>query len=142
MGTRLVPTTVEHYMQASTDLPVWSDRVGTARGVVASKCAWSAVDGDVLLGCAGIMRLWPGLGYAWALLTPAGRQRPLVVTRLVRQGLAEAMQREKYHRVQADAIKKHKEACRWLEVLGFTKEGIMRRYGADGEDFVRYVRFA
>lgn len=94
-----------------------------------------------IAACYGIAVLWPGLGEAWAILTPLGKRHPLVVTRAIARALDRTMRLWRLRRVQADVSAMNSSACRWVELLGFVRESTMPRFGPHGETFYRYVRF-
>jgi len=43
-------------------------------------------------------------------------------------------------RIQASVCASDVRANRYAQWLGFEKEGIMRKYGPDGTDYIRYAR--
>jgi RimJ/RimL family protein N-acetyltransferase len=46
----------------------------------------------------------------------------------------------KLYRIQASVSVLDLTANRYAQWLGFQKEGIMKKYGPDGTDYVRYAR--
>lgn len=95
-------------------------------------------DGELLV-CAGIMSQWPGVGVAWALISGNGRKHYHFVHRAVREGLEYFIQRLKLNRVEANVNDDLEAAKRWVEVLGFSEESVMPKYGPRGETFRKYV---
>ena len=139
MKLRIVPLEVEHYREALGDTCPWLDVAQAAREHMTRGPAFSGFLGDDLAACAGVMIPWAGMGEAWAILTPLGRQHPMAVHRAIIRFLRSIIEHESLTRVQADAVAEFHVARRWLLRLGFRKESFMRRYGPDGRDFVRYV---
>jgi RimJ/RimL family protein N-acetyltransferase len=45
-----------------------------------------------------------------------------------------------FRRIEASTEADFKQGCRWLEMLDFQSEGLMRKYGPDGADHIRYAR--
>ncbi len=43
------------------------------------------------------------------------------------------------HRVEAASLAGYDDMHRWLEMIGLRREGVMRRFGKRGEDFVRFA---
>lgn len=43
------------------------------------------------------------------------------------------------HRAQCDSIEGHDKAHRWLEAMGYRKEGAMPKFGRKGETFYRFA---
>lgn len=105
--------------------------------------AWVAVDDDgraVLAG--GFDPLRPGVYEAWLAGSledwqAHGRSFTRICARAIKQLLAGGA-----HRIQTCALATRTEAHAWYEALGFVREGVLRGYGAHGEDFVMYARTA
>lgn len=110
-----------------------------AAASLAAGPAWTLRRDGRVLGCGGVVLLWPGVGEAWSL-SAAADGAALVMTRAVAAGLAAAEADHGLHRVQASVRRDNGRGRRWLAVLGFEEEGIMRAYGPDGADFVRVAR--
>ena len=44
-----------------------------------------------------------------------------------------------FHRLECESRHDHVEAHRWLEFLGFKREGLLRKHGCDGSDYIKYA---
>lgn len=100
--------------------------------------AFSGFLNGTLLGCAGVVPLWPGLGEAWIVLSPEGR-RHRAWYRAVARILPSIAASGRFRRIQADVVREFEAGRRFVERLGFKYEFTMPKYGPNGEDFVRYV---
>jgi hypothetical protein len=110
---------------------------GYGATLAASGPAWSGFDGDLIVGCGGIATEHPGCGTAWTLLNPmASGRRMLAVDRVARRVLASCPTR----RIQAHADLSFSPAMRWLKLLGFEFEGVLRAYSPDGRDMALFSR--
>lgn len=101
--------------------------------------AWTGVsEGGVLLGCAGLVQMWPGRSHAWALLSVDAAAHMLAITREIRSRLAATPSR----RIEMTADAEFPEAQRWAVMLGFTLETPtpMRAYLPGGRDAYLYAR--
>lgn len=99
--------------------------------------SWTALDGERVLGCAGLIR-GDGLHYAWVLLAhDIGRAGMLFATRSITRMLSLQSGRIETF-VEASSV----EARRWIEILGFTREtpGVMPHWFLDGADAILYTR--
>lgn len=115
----------------------------TAESLAIPGFAFSAATDGCIVGCAGIMPLWPGVGHAWAVLSEVALAHPVTLTRAVQRELARIERDHGLHRVQATVGETHVAGRRWLAWLGFEVEGLMRNYGPDGEgDYWLYGRAA
>lgn len=98
--------------------------------------SWTGMVEGVPLVCGGILANEFGAGVLWAFLAPGAGPHMLRITRFVRRMVVLAGLR----RLQATALASFPEGCRWLELLGFEREGRLRRYGPDGADHFLYAR--
>lgn len=96
-------------------------------------------EGKVVM-CAGVISLWPGVAEGWALTSRDARRSGVTLTRQARRLIEMAARAKGYRRVQMAVRADYAQGRRWAEALGFVSEGIMRAYGPDGADHVRYAR--
>jgi GNAT superfamily N-acetyltransferase len=107
-------------------------RLGVAR---------TAYDGSLILGSAGIIKLWTGRGIAWALLSKhVHRREMLYITRWILCFLVWCEQDMDLRRIETPVRCDFPQAHRWAEMLGFVNEGKMLRYNPDGTSSFLYAR--
>ena len=97
--------------------------------------ATAELDGRII-ACAGIAQIGFGMGTLWAFLATDSGRHFVRLDRCVRR----MIDLPKLRRIEASADVTFAPACRWLEILGFSSEGLMRKYGPNGEDCMRYAR--
>lgn len=115
----------------------------TADGLAIQGFAFSAVAAGRIVGCAGIVPLWPGVGQAWAVLSDIALAHPITLTRTIQREMARIEAMHGLHRIQATVAEEHVAGRRWLAWLGFEVEGLMCNYGPGGAgDFWLYGRVA
>lgn len=92
---------------------------------------------DMPIACAGIARTATHSGMLWSILSPASAPHMLALTRIARRFLAASC----LTRIEATAVAGFDPGCRWLELIGFTKETPkpMRHYSPDGKDHYLYA---
>lgn len=97
--------------------------------------ALSAEEDGRILACAGVAFQGFGMGVLWAFVAKDAGRHMVKLDRCVRRllGLTDLK------RIEAATEASFKQGCRWLELLGFEQEGLMRRYGPNGEDHYRYA---
>lgn len=97
--------------------------------------ALAAVDQGEVLAIVGYREIWPGRAVAWGLLgeTIGARMVPIV------RGIHRFFRSCPLQRVEAEIAVEHEQAVRWIELLGFEREGVMRAYW-QGKDFYLYAR--
>lgn len=100
--------------------------------------SWTAMVADTPVLCGGILANDFGAGTLWSFVAPAAGPELLAITRFVRRMILLAGLR----RLEATSAVQFAAGCRWLELLGFAREGVMRRYGLDGADHILYARCA
>lgn len=97
--------------------------------------AWTACDGERCLAVGGYAEHWPGRIGVWAFLAEDAGDRMLALTRTVRGTLDQL----RNARIEATTVTTFAAGHRWLRLLGFVREGTMRRY-AHGLDYDLYAR--
>jgi RimJ/RimL family protein N-acetyltransferase len=99
--------------------------------------AWTLwVDGRVI-GCAGVMLLWPGVAHAWMLASPWLPRYPKTVVRAIQDGLARIIAEHGLVRIQAEVEATFTTGRRFARVLGFQEEGTMPKFGPTRQTYVR-----
>jgi hypothetical protein len=79
---------------------------------------------------AGLIRLWPGVAEAWTILGAIAKSHPLWIVRVFREQIRSQAIVMKLHRVQMH-VRDDAFLLKWGDVLGFTREGTLRRYTKD-----------
>jgi len=99
--------------------------------------SWTAFDGDRILGCAGLLPIWPGLSHCWALLADDIGAGMIGVTRC-----AHRMLRMHTGRIEAYVEAEFEAGHRWARILGFERDtpGVLRKWFPDGSGAVLYSR--
>lgn len=88
------------------------------------------------LACAGLVPLWAGRAYAWALLDQDAGPHLLAVTRAIRSRL----DRSAWRRIEMAVAVDFPAGERWARLLGFGLECRARAYFPDGGDALIFVR--
>lgn len=97
---------------------------------------WAAVVAGQTMAAAGLIELWPGRAYAWALLDHDAGRHLLGITRAIRSCLDAACLR----RIEMAVDAEFKQGARFAELLGFHLESRARAYFPNGNDGLVYVR--
>jgi len=107
-----------------------------AEVLAASGPALTAVEGGLVLGSCGIASTQYTGGILWGFVGADCGPRMLKVHRAVARFIECSRQR----RIEATVIAGFEPGCRWMKLLGFEFEGVMRKYGSDGSDYLRYAK--
>ena len=101
--------------------------------------AFTARVGEDILGCAGVILQWPGVGYVWVALDKRAAQYGVWITRTVRHILNDVIRIFNLHRVEAVVLSDDLTNLRWIQTLGFKIENdIAQMYTTDKRDVVRF----
>ncbi len=98
--------------------------------------SFTALQGDTVLCCAGVIRAWPGRALAWALISQSAGPYFVQLTRAMQRYMDLIPDR----RVEAVVDSGFDQGHRWLRLLGFQHEGRLRLYTPDGRDVDLYAR--
>ena len=111
-----------------------------ANGLVAPGLAFSGLIDGYVIASAGIKPLWNGVGEGWIVASDKMPNKKLSVINLIKENFDNMIHDNGFVRVQAGVRFDWPEAKRFAEFLGFEHEGIMRKYGPDGQDYYRMAR--
>lgn len=98
--------------------------------------AFTALDGDQVIACAGVLRMWENRDQAWALLSADSGRRFVGIYR----GIRRFLDMHDTRRVEATVDSEFAAGHRLMYLLGFQHEGRMRAYLMDGRDCDLYAR--
>lgn len=104
-------------------------------GAAPAGVAHSLVRGQRVMMSAGICPIWEGRAVAWAVVGDLTRREWGHAISAMRRLLEDS----RFERVEANCRVGVPVFGRFLEGLGFEREGVMRRF-AGGEDFLLYAR--
>lgn len=137
----VVPFKPEHMDKLTPILGISSLSPASIEVLSKAGHAFTALNGEDVLGCAGVMEIWPGMGEAVAFFTPAFRKDfRFSFFRSVRRGLLEIQKNYNYHRIQLQVQFGFQEGYDFAMRLGFKWEGVMPLYAPDKRSMVRFGR--
>ncbi len=102
--------------------------------------AYTLVDDDEILAVGGAHVMWFGVGELWVLVSPEAKRRAAPFARYAKGVVNSILQEHQLRRMQASIHVKDQPAIRFAEWLGLEHEGVMRRYGIQGDDYIRMAR--
>lgn len=97
---------------------------------------FTALDGDQVVACAGVLRMWDNRDQAWALLSATSGRMFVPIYR----GIRRFLDMHDARRIEATVDSKFEAGHRLMRLLGFEFEGHMRAYLPDGRDCDLYAR--
>lgn len=116
------------------------DSEHTARTLAKFPASTARTSEGEIIACGGVVILWRGVGEAWGLTTKhVDRYRIFYYknTKLLIESIAQSFN---LHRVQATVPVGHEPAARFIMRMGFAREGLLRKFGPDGSDFIMFGR--
>jgi hypothetical protein len=135
----LVPVEMFHIEQLMTSLGIKNFDSYARSALLAPGHAYTILSQGRVVGCAGVMRLWAGVGEATAFLTPELRKRfPISLHKAGRWGLDLVQRQFNYHRIQMHVAPDFEAGLRWAARLGFRHEGEMPMFTPDKRTLVRF----
>jgi hypothetical protein len=103
--------------------------------------SYTAMIGDLIIGCAGVMLMWQGVGTCWVVLTKEAERYPVWFTRTIKRNLEDIIRAFKIHRLEAAVFADNKRNRKWIRTLGFKREArVVRGYTSTKQDIIRYER--
>jgi len=101
--------------------------------------AFTALEGDDVVGCGGIAELYTGRGLCWTYISQSAKPRNFL---MVHRAVQAAIKNCPIKRLEMTVDCEFSQGHRWANQLGFTLEtSRMRHYRPDGGDCAMYVRF-
>lgn len=105
------------------------------------KHGFAVMEDGVIYAMFGLVPIWNGVAEAWMVPTKSLKRRKLAASRHMYDGMNQLIEELNVRRAQAAVKVGHKEAHRLVQFVGMQEEGLMKKYGPDGSDFVRYARW-
>ena len=98
---------------------------------------YTAFNDEQIIAFSGVLERWEGYGTAWTYILTKDRYDLLFITRAVKSFIETCCD---YRRLELTVAKDFDAGHRWATLLGFSPEGVMRRYDPSGRDHVLYAR--
>jgi hypothetical protein len=103
------------------------------------KTSYTYIEGGKVFACGGVIQLWEGMGEAWFALADEMDLPVFTICKAIKEYL-DGLIGAPYKRLQATVKCSDEKAIRFIEWLGFEREGLLRSYGVDGDDYYIYAR--
>lgn len=88
----------------------------------------------------GFVPIWNGVCETWLMPDEKVRTIPYTLTKIGKRVMDIATISMGLHRIQLTVRTTDKRAEKWAYAIGFEKEALMRKYGADGVDYFLMAR--
>lgn len=87
----------------------------------------------------GFVARHPGVCTAYAYATSDFPRVALSLTKYALRVMKPALLASGFHRLECESRHDHHNAHRWLESMGFRREGILKQYGTDRSDYIKFA---
>ena len=95
---------------------------------------------DKPIAAGGVFHLWDGVAEGWVLATKDIYKYPVFCAKHIKQRTEIILKANKIKRLQTSVKADCDVALRFAKWLGLKEEGLMKQYGPDGSDFIRFAR--
>jgi hypothetical protein len=123
---------------------IWLSRLGDFEDIVkiwkTGGPSYSLFIDNQVVFCAGVVDMLWQRGEAWTLLSSLFYKHPRVCARIVKSELGRIIKDHDYKRVQSIVEPEDTKAIRFIEWLGFEREGLLRKYMPSEKDMLMYAR--
>lgn len=135
------PLTMKHYedfalQDAQRHFSAFMGNADYRRAMIQSGPAYAGICNGTVMAIAGLSKQWEGRAIAWSLLSPNIGHHFIEIHRAVKRALAQTHMR----RIEAHVDPTFASAVRWIQMLGFEREGVMKQFSPDGRDMDLYAR--
>jgi len=103
--------------------------------------AWTMMEGDEVLACGGIFTIEKGIGFLWAYISDEAKGHGRSLIMHSRRMVAGAVKNGCF-RVQAVVRADKPEYERFIELVGLSKEGLMRKATPERNDLFMYAKIS
>ena len=93
---------------------------------------------DEVVACVGVTKIVSGVAEIWAITGKLVEKYPKDFHKLCIKIIKEAFKKDNLRRLQCTAETDYDRTIKWLERLGFEREGTLRNYTCDGKDMYIY----
>ena len=95
---------------------------------------------DLVIACGGVACAWPGFGEAWILPSIHVKRFKKAFFKVSLGFMEDVFDQLKLRRLQATIREQDKTSIRWINAMGFQREGLLRKFGQGGENHFMYAR--
>lgn len=96
-------------------------------------------EGEVV-AVVGLVRSWTGVAELFSITSSAVLKNPISYHKLILRLIEQHVEVLELHRVQFVVKSNFDQGIRWAKSLGFTAEGLLRKYGQDKTDHWMFAR--
>jgi RimJ/RimL family protein N-acetyltransferase len=122
--------------KAQLSVGVLLETEGYVESLISAGPAYACLADNKVIAMAGVSMFWKGRGHAWATIADNGRPYLKAITKEVLNFLKFTS----ISRIETSVDCRFEAGHKWAQMLGFEKEGTMRSWGPNGENYDLYSR--
>lgn len=96
--------------------------------------------GRIPVAIMGLNHMRDGVAEVWTVISERAKEHPMSFHRAVLGRLHAYEKKMKLVRMSMTVREDFEEGIRWAELLGFEREGLMKRFGPNGQNHFLYAR--
>ena len=101
---------------------------------------FTVCEDDKPIAVGGVHLLWEGVAECWLLASQNAVEKPVSLARYTKKYFNAIIKLNALKRAQATVFHGDSKALAFAEWLGMENEGLMKKYGPNGEDYFRVAR--
>jgi len=118
----------------------WIKLMGDAKNLEQDNLSFTAISNNRPIVSAGMKMVWGKVAEGWVIGTDEMWKHPISVAKIIKRDFARIAKEQDIERIQTAVRKDFKTGIRFVEWLGFEREGLMKKWGFDGTDQYMYAR--
>lgn len=95
---------------------------------------------DKPIAAGGVFHLWDGVAEGWVLATKEIYKYPIFCAKHIKRRTEIIIKANNIKRLQTSVKADCDVALRFAKWMGLKEEGLMKSYGPDGSDFIRFAK--
>ena len=95
---------------------------------------------DKPIAAGGVFHLWDGVAEGWVLATKEIYKYPIFCAKHIKRRTEIIIKANNIKRLQTSVKADCDVAVRFAKWMGLKEEGLMKSYGPDGSDFIRFAK--
>jgi hypothetical protein len=101
--------------------------------------AYTVYYDNEILCCGGVMMVWEGVAEIWTLESELIHKHPLAFHKFMKKWMGIFFKKHNLVRMQATVDAGYDNYIKWIESLGFVREGLMKKFHA-GRDYYLFAK--
>ena len=114
--------------------------MGDASNLQEDNLSFTAILNNKPIVSAGMKMVWGKVAEGWVIGTSEMLKHPITISKVIKKDFARIAKEQDIERIQTAVRKDFKTGIRFVEWLGFEREGLMKKWGFDSSDQYMYAR--